>query len=116
MPTVWIPSLMQKLTHGQSQVQVEGSTVREVIDALEAAYPGFRDRLCENGRIRPALAVAVDGEITNEGMRRKVSSGSEVHFLPAISGGAWLEGERRMGEGYILCAGRFDSPLDSWIS
>ena len=116
MPTVWIPSLMQKLTHGQSQVQVEGSTVREVIDALEAAYPGFRDRLCENGRIRPALAVAVDGEISNEGMRRRVSSGSEVHVLPAISGGAWLEGERRMGEGYILCAGRFDSPLDSWIS
>jgi molybdopterin synthase sulfur carrier subunit len=92
MPTVWIPSLMQKLSHGQSQVQVEGSTVREVIDALEAAYPGFRDRLCENGRIRPALAVAVDGEISNEGMRRKVSSGSEVHFLPAISGGAGLEG------------------------
>ncbi len=89
MPTVWIPSLMQKLTHGQSQVQVEGSTIREVVNALEAAYPGFKERLCEDGRIRPALAVAVDGEISNEGMRRKVSAQSEVHFLPAISGGAW---------------------------
>ena len=88
MPTVWIPSLMQKLSQGQSQVRVEGTTIREVVDALEAAYPGFEDRLCEDGRIRPALAVAVDGEISNEGMWRKVSSESEVHFLPAISGGA----------------------------
>ena len=80
MPTVWIPSLMQKLTSGQSQVQVEGNTIREVVDALEAAYPGFKERLCEDGRIRPALAVAVDGEISNEGMRRKVSAQSEVHF------------------------------------
>ena len=89
MPTVWIPSLMQKLTGGAEQVAVTGATVRQIIDELEAAYPGFRARLVneEEDRLRPDIAVAVDGEISNEGMRRKVGESSEVHFLPAMSGG-----------------------------
>ena len=87
MPTVWIPSLMQKLTDGQAQVEVEGTTVREVVTNLEALHPGFRARICVDDRIRPDIAVAVDGEVSNEGMRRKVGADSAVHFLPAISGG-----------------------------
>lgn len=89
MPTVWIPSLMQKLTGGVEQVTVTGATVRQIIDELEAAYPGFRSRLVneEEDRLRPDVAVAVDGEISNEGMRRKVGASSEVNFLPAMSGG-----------------------------
>ena len=87
MPTVWIPSLMQKLTDGKGQVEVEGGTVREVIDNLDAQFPGFRDRVCEEDRIKSNLAVAVDGEISPEGMRRKVGAESEVHFLPAMAGG-----------------------------
>ena len=78
---------MQKLTDGQSQVEVEGTTVREVVASLEALHPGFMARICDGDRIRPDIAVAVDGELSNEGMRRKVSATSEVHFLPAISGG-----------------------------
>ena len=87
MPTVWVPSLMQKLTGGKSQVEVAGETVRLIIEELETAYPGFKDRLCEGDRLKPGMAVAVDGEVNNEGMRRKVPNNSEVHFLPAISGG-----------------------------
>ena len=87
MPTVWIPSLMQRLTGGQAQVEVEGATVREIIANLEAAFPGFKERICENDRIRSSLSVAVDGQISNEGMRRKVGTSSEVHFLPALAGG-----------------------------
>ena len=87
MPTVWIPSLMQKLTQGRDRVEVEGVTVREVINNLDAAFPGIKERLCENDRVRRNLAVAVDGEISNEGLRRKVGAQSEVHFLPAVSGG-----------------------------
>ena len=88
MPTVWIPSLMQKLTGGQAQVEVEGATVREIVANLETAFPGFKERICENDRIRSSLSVAIDGEISNEGMRRKVGAGSEVHFLPALAGGS----------------------------
>jgi molybdopterin converting factor small subunit len=78
---------MQKLTDGQAQVEVEGTTVREVINDLEGRHPGFKARLCDGDRVRADIAVAVDGEVSNEGMRRKVKNTSEVHFLPAISGG-----------------------------
>jgi len=87
MPLVWIPTQFQRFTGGKSQVQAEGATVREVIESLEAAYPGIRERLCEEGRVRPEIAVAVDSEITTEGMRARVGPESEVTFLPAIAGG-----------------------------
>lgn len=87
MPEVWIPSLMRSLTHGQEQVQVPGKTVREVIENLETRFPGISERICEDGRIRPGLAVAIDGVVGNDGMRQRVAEESEVHFVAAISGG-----------------------------
>jgi len=87
MPMVWIPSLMQKLTDGEGQVEVNGSTVREVIENMDARFPGFRNRVCAEGEIKPNFAVAIDGEISPEGLRRKVAPDSEVHFLPAMAGG-----------------------------
>ena len=87
MPVVWIPSLMQSLTGGKEQVEAEGQTLREVVDNLEESYPGFKDRVCEKGRLKPGLAVAVDGVVSNEGLRQKVDSEAEVHFVTAIGGG-----------------------------
>ena len=87
MATVFIPSLMQKLSDGKSRVEVEGSSVRQVVNNLEAQYPGFMERLVEDGRIKGNISVAIDGEITPLGMLEKVGEDSEVHFLPAIGGG-----------------------------
>ena len=87
MATVFIPSLMQTITNGEQQVQVEGATVRQVVESLERAYPGMKERLVEGNRIKPNISVAIDGEITPLGMLEKVGENSEVHFLPAISGG-----------------------------
>ena len=91
MPTVWVPTPWRdKLTGGRQQVEVAGETVRQVIESLETQYPGFRQRIVdeERDRIRPDIAVSVDGEVSAEGMRRQVAASSEVHFLPAISGGS----------------------------
>jgi len=68
-------------------VDVEGSTVREIIENLERIYPGIRERLVENERLRPNISVAVDGEVTPLGMAETVGPGSEVHFVAAIRGG-----------------------------
>ena len=87
MATVFIPSLMQKLTGGQQQVEVSGSSVREIINNLEEEYPGIKDRLMDKFRIKPNISVAVDGEVTPIGILEKVGEESEVHFLPAIGGG-----------------------------
>ena len=88
MANVFIPSLMQSLTNGEKQVRVEGSTVRQIINNLDGMYPGFKDRLVEDGRVKPNISVAVDGEVTPLGMIERVNEDSEVHFLPAIGGGA----------------------------
>lgn len=87
MATVFIPSLMQKLSDGKSRVEIEGSSVRQIVNNLEAEYPGFMERLVDDGRIKGNISVAIDGEITPLGMLEKVGEDSEVHFLPAIGGG-----------------------------
>ncbi len=78
---------MQKLCHGEQKLVIEGTNLRQVIDNLDSQYSGFKERLVEDGKIKPNISVAVDGEITPLGMIQKVRSDSEVHFLPAISGG-----------------------------
>ena len=88
MATVFIPSLMQKLTAGQPQVVVPGSTVREIITNLEMEYPGTKERLMDGFRIKPNIAVAVDGQVTPLGLLEKVGEDSEVHFVAAIGGGS----------------------------
>jgi molybdopterin synthase sulfur carrier subunit len=87
MPTVWIPPLLRELTGGQETVSVPGDTVRQVIDAMEAAYPGVRARLCDGDRLRPGLSVVVDGKASRRGLGQPLTEASEVHFVPAVGGG-----------------------------
>jgi molybdopterin converting factor small subunit len=79
--------MLRDLTGGHATVEAAGSTVREVIDDLERQWPGIRERLVEDGRLRPNLSVAVDGEVSPLGMRESVDQSSEIHFVAAISGG-----------------------------
>lgn len=89
MAIVFIPSLMRDLTDGSEKVAVEGLTLRQVINALEAAYPGMKERLMDTeGRIQDGLAVAIDGETTHLGLIERVKETSEIHFIPAVGGGA----------------------------
>lgn len=87
MAVVFIPALLRDLTGGAEQVEQQGETLRQVIDGLEARFPGIRERLFEGERLRPGIAVFVDGELSHRKLRHKLEPGSEVHFLPAISGG-----------------------------
>jgi molybdopterin synthase sulfur carrier subunit len=87
MAVVWIPSLLRDLTGGRESVTVGGTTVRQVIEALERAYPGVKDRLCDAQGLRSGIAVAVDTQVARLGLLQPVQENSEVHFLPAISGG-----------------------------
>ena len=87
MATVFIPTMLQKMTGGIKQVDLEAKNVRQVIEELDRLYPGIKDRLVEDGAIRSNLAVAIDGEIVRMGLLEKVGENSEVHFVPAIGGG-----------------------------
>jgi molybdopterin synthase sulfur carrier subunit len=85
--TVFIPTMLLSVTGGVKHVDLEGRNVRQVIDRLDELYPGMKDRLVEDGQIRPNLAVAIDGEVARMGLLQKVGEESEVHFVPAIGGG-----------------------------
>lgn len=64
----------------------EPATVAGVIAALDARWPGVRDRLCESGAaLRPFINVYVDGEPAT--FATPVPNGSTVHVLPAVAGG-----------------------------
>ncbi|RIK37561.1 MAG: hypothetical protein DCC55_23900 [Chloroflexi bacterium] len=85
---VWIPALHRDLTEGQEVVTATGETVGEVVAQLGARFPGLEERLCEEGRLRPHIAVAINGEVTRRGLRQRLTAPSEIHFIPALSGGS----------------------------
>jgi molybdopterin synthase sulfur carrier subunit len=87
MARVFIPAQIRDLTDGQEVVEVNGMTVREVIEALESIHPGTRERLCRDGQLRPGLMIAVDSSVASSGLRTPINRDSEFHFLPAIGGG-----------------------------
>ena len=91
MPEVWIPPLLQRLTGGQKQVYVAGQTVRQVIDNLDQVFPGLKMELYdeEEDLVMPGIAVVVDGETSQLGLLEHVREDSEIHFLPALGGGAF---------------------------
>jgi molybdopterin synthase sulfur carrier subunit len=84
---IFIPTMLQSLTAGVKQVDLDARNVRQIIERLEELYPGMKDRLVEDGEIRPNLAIAIDGDVAIMGMLEKVGENSEVHFVPAIGGG-----------------------------
>jgi sulfur-carrier protein len=85
---VFVPTMLQSLTSGVKEVEVSAGNVRQVVERLDELYPGIKERLVEEGRLRPNLAVSIDGEIARLGLLEKVAEDSEVHFVPAIGGGA----------------------------
>jgi sulfur-carrier protein len=87
MPTVVIPSLLRKFTDGLERVEVQGSTIREVVQNLARRFPGIEKQLLEDGDIRPSIAVSIDGEVATGGVLDAVGDHSEVHFIPALGGG-----------------------------
>ena len=87
MPVVWIPSLLRELTNGERSVSVGGETVGELIKNLDRLHPGIKERLCDGDRLRPSIAVIVDGSTSTLKLRQRLDEASEVHFVISISGG-----------------------------
>jgi molybdopterin converting factor small subunit len=88
--TVRIPTQLRTLTGGASEVACEGATVSEVLKALDAAHPGFGERLYdENGALRRFVNVFVAEEDIRflSGVDTPVADGQTVSIVPAVAGG-----------------------------
>jgi len=88
--TVRIPTPLRKLTDGADEVSIEGATVGAMIDNLEAAHAGLKERLCdESGEIRRFVNVYLNDEDVRflNGRDTELKDGDEVSIVPAIAGG-----------------------------
>lgn len=87
MAQVFLPYDLRKFTGGNGQVDVAGATLGELVSNLESAYPGITEHILEDGRLKPGLAAVVGHVATRQGLLQPLEPDTEVHFVPAISGG-----------------------------
>jgi sulfur-carrier protein len=88
--TVKIPTQLRAAAGGASELEVEGATVAQVLDALFDRHGELRDRLSDgDGGLRRFVNVYVDGEDIRftDGLETPVADGNEVQILPAVAGG-----------------------------
>ncbi|HUI04612.1 MAG TPA: ubiquitin-like small modifier protein 1 [Acidimicrobiales bacterium] len=88
--TVRVPAQLRSLCGGASQVEVEASTVGEALKALDAAHPGFADRLFDDtGALRRFVNVFLAEEDVRflDGLDTAVADGQTLSIVPAVAGG-----------------------------
>ncbi|HUB43726.1 MAG TPA: MoaD/ThiS family protein [Acetobacteraceae bacterium] len=80
------PALLSLFPGCERRLQLAAATVDEVMDTLNARWPGMRDRLCDSTpRIRRHINVFVDGEKAT--LDTTLREGADVFIMTAISGG-----------------------------
>ena len=90
MIKVRIPTPLRPLTKGQGELQASAANVAEMIDTLDSAHPGIKDRLCDDkGELRRFVNIYVNEEDIRflQGKATPLKAGDEVSIVPAIAGG-----------------------------
>jgi molybdopterin synthase sulfur carrier subunit len=88
--SIRVPAQLRTLTGGAGEVSVEGSTVGEALKALDAAHPGFGERLFdEGGNLRRFVNVFLADEDVRflGGLDAPVADGQTLSVVPAVAGG-----------------------------
>ncbi len=88
--TVHVPTPLRKLTGNQSEVQAEAATVAELVDNLESAHAGIKEKLLdESGDIRRYVNIYVNDEDIRflDGKDTSLRDGDSISIVPAIAGG-----------------------------
>jgi molybdopterin synthase sulfur carrier subunit len=87
---VRIPPVLRASTGGAKNVEVPGTTVREVIDGLVASYPGLRTQLLtSDGALSSFVNVFLnDTDIRHlDALETPIGERDSLVLLPAMAGG-----------------------------
>ena len=86
---VRIPTPLRTLTNGKDEIEVEGSSVDEVLQNLDRAHPGFRERLCDEKGVRRFINIYANEEDIRflDGLKTPLKEGDSLSIVPAIAGG-----------------------------
>ena len=88
--TVFLPGPLRQKVGNQPLLTVDGSTVLEIIDALDQSYPGLRFQLCyETGELRSFVNIFVHRENIRylQGLDTPIPPGGQVSIFPSVAGG-----------------------------
>lgn len=72
---------VRALTGGLDHFEVDASTVRALLAALDARFPGLGELA------REQMAIAIDGEIHHDALAEPLAADAEVVLIPRIAGG-----------------------------
>ncbi|MFO0606454.1 MAG: MoaD/ThiS family protein [Polyangiales bacterium] len=88
--TVRIPTTLRTLTQGRAELTGEAATVGALLDALEPANPGLKERVLDAKGVRRFINVYVNDEDVRflDGLGTALKDGDAVTIVPAIAGGA----------------------------
>ncbi|HBR51800.1 MAG TPA: molybdopterin synthase sulfur carrier subunit [Nitrospira sp.] len=90
MIKVRIPTPLRPLTKNQGEVDVTAGSITDLVNSLEASYPGIKARLCDDsGELRRFVNIYVNEEDIRflKGKDTTLKTGDEVSIVPAIAGG-----------------------------
>jgi len=88
--TVQIPTPLRKLTNNQAEVDIQASTIGELVEGLEEAFNGIKEKLLdEAGEIRRYVNIYVNDEDIRflDGSDTALKEGDNIAIVPAIAGG-----------------------------
>ena len=87
---VRIPTILRTYTGGAKAVEGAGSTLDELLNNLDAAHNGLRDRLVDGEKLRRFVNVYLNDEDVRflGGLETPVKDGDKITVLPAVAGGA----------------------------
>jgi sulfur-carrier protein len=88
--TVKIPTPLRPITAGQSEVKMEGATVGEILQKMNAQFQGFGDRVLDDGRaVKRFINVFVneDNIRDKKDLDTELKNGDTISILPSIAGG-----------------------------
>jgi molybdopterin converting factor small subunit len=90
MTVIRIPPALRTETGNQRDVDVAGSTVREVLETLVETFPGLDGRVLQNGSLQSFINVYLDGTDveTFDGLDTPVAPEATLLLLPAMAGGS----------------------------
>lgn len=91
MSTVWIPQVLRASVGGVKTVDVDGSSVGDLLAALVARHPSLHSQLLtDDGELNRFVNVYVNGQDVRylDGLATPVRDRDEVRLLPAMAGGA----------------------------
>lgn len=90
MSTVYIPSVLRATVGGVKSLEIDGSSIRSVVDGLVERHPNLRGQLLtDDGDLNRFVNVYVNGQDVRylAGLETPVTPTDEVRLLPAMAGG-----------------------------